>query len=74
MKIWKAKLNELLDEQENSFARGRDARGVGTFVESVDYNIGWILIWYSEHLFQALGQKDVTRLACAFVVIRIKMR
>jgi hypothetical protein len=39
MKIWKAKLDELLDEQENSFSRGRNARGVGTFIEGVDYKI-----------------------------------
>jgi hypothetical protein len=38
MNICKAKLDELLDEQEDSFKR-RNARRVGTFVEDVDYKI-----------------------------------
>jgi len=73
MKIWKAKFDELLDEQEDSFARRRNARGVGTFVEGVDYKIDWRVIWDREHLFQALCQKDVTKLFRATVVFHIKM-
>jgi len=66
------KLDELVDEEENSFSRGRNARGIGTFIECVNYKIDWMLIWDLEHLFQALRQKDVTRLLRAVVVIRIK--
>jgi hypothetical protein len=72
MKIWKAKLDELLDEQENSFSRGRNARGIGTFIEGVDYKIDRILIWDPEHLFQALPQEVITGLFRAILMSFIK--
>src|SRR5712691_8597 len=72
MKMWEAKLDELLDELKNLFARCWNPGDVGTLVNRIHDKVHRALIWEREHLFQTFCQDTVTRLFVARVVGQIK--
>jgi hypothetical protein len=72
MKVWKAKLNEVLDKLKDAFTRGGESRGASRLVQAIDDKICWTLIWQREHFFQAVCQSLITGLSRAAVVSCVK--
>jgi hypothetical protein len=73
MKIRKTKFDEILEEQEDPLARGRNTRGVGAFIDGVNYKIDGTFI-KGEYLFQILVQGVIAGLFRAIVVLLVKTR
>jgi len=73
MKIWKVKLDKLLDELKDTFT-GRWHGAVGTLINGVHDKVDWVLIGDCEHLFETFCQNGDTRLFLASVVIGMKTR
>ena len=71
MKIWKAKLDELLDELKDTFT-GRWHGAVRTPVKGVHDKVDGALIRECEHLFKTSCQNGDTRLLCAFQVLKLR--
>jgi len=70
--IRKVKVNKVLQKLKNLFAGCWNARRVGRLVESVNYEVDWLLIRDHKYLFQALGQIGITRLFLAAVKIQVE--
>ena len=71
MKIWKVKLEGVLDELKDTFA-GRWHGVVGTLVNGVHDKVDGALIGECKHLFKTSCQNGDTRLFLAFIMIGMK--
>jgi len=72
MKIWKAKLDEVLDKLKDVFTRRGNPRGVSRFIQAIDDKIRRTLIRQCEHFFQAVCQSLIIGLSRAAVVSCVK--
>ena len=71
MKIWEGKFDKILQEIENDFPRGWHPKGVRTFVERVDNDVGWAVIGQSKCLLEALYQYVIRGLVSAVAMSHV---
>ena len=73
VKMWKMKVNELLDKRENLFTRRWDSGPVWALVNRVKDNVNRPKIGNREHIFETLYHNTIAGLLCTILVSGIKV-
>ena len=71
VKILERKFDKLLHEIEYHFPGGWHTKSVGTFIQRVHNDVGWVVIGQYECLLEALYQDVTSRLVRAVVMIHV---
>jgi hypothetical protein len=67
-------LYKILHEVQNMFASRWGPRGIWTFVQGIDNDVGRELSWKIEHALEALCERDLARLFQSITARLVKLR